>query len=153
MTTVDFALRSAPSYRVASITRVGPWKENNLRTEFRELVSWARRQGVRTGKWIFVERDHDRWEACLELKGRGAATPDGRVRLKRLPATAVARVSFDPEAISSRIVYHGLSDWVRWRRRDGTIRSVTGVREVYAGDPWSDRGAWSRCEVQFLVRK
>ena len=35
--TVDFALTKSPSYRVASIVRVGPWKEDNLRSEFEAL--------------------------------------------------------------------------------------------------------------------
>ena len=60
---VDFALGKAPRYRVGSITRVGPWKEDNLRTEFGELTRWARRQGLRTGRRNFVERGRHRWEA------------------------------------------------------------------------------------------
>lgn len=148
---VDFVLKRAPAYRVASIVRVGPWKEDNLRTEFLELAHWAKRQKVRTGHWIFFERRSDRWEACLEFRGR--ATAEGRVRLKTLPACWVATVTFDPDRISSRVVYHGLRDWTRHRRRDGTVRSVTAVREVYADDPWSNRRAWSNCEVQFLVSK
>jgi hypothetical protein len=148
---VDFVLKRVPSYRVASIVRVGSWKEDNLRPEFRELVRWARKQGVRTGRWIFFERDHDRWEACLEI--RGPARAEGRIRLKTLPATDAAAVVFDPDEISSRVVYHGLSDWTRWRKKTKEIRSVTAVREVYSGDPWRDAKAWAGCEVQFLVRK
>lgn len=147
---VDFALGKAPRYRVGSITRVGPWKEDNLRTEFGELTRWARRQGLRTGRWIFVERGRHRWEACLEV--RGHAHEEGRIRLKTLSAARIARIVFDPDAVSSRIVYHGLIDWTRARRRAGEIRAVTGVREVYSGDPWRDSVAWKRCEVQFVVR-
>ncbi len=148
---VDFVLKRVRGYRVGSITRIGAWKEDNLRSEFRELTRWARRQGVRTGDWIFLGRDHHRWEACLEIKG--AARPEGRVRLKTLPATDVAAVVFDPEQLSSRVVYHGLHDWTRWRRKDRQIRAVTSTREVYSGDPWNDKKAWAHCEVQFLVRK
>ncbi|MCI4352301.1 MAG: GyrI-like domain-containing protein [Thermoplasmata archaeon] len=148
---VDFALRDSPSYRVASIVRIGPWKEDNLRVEFRELTRWAQKNRVRTGHWIFFERDHHRWEACLEIKD--SAKAEGRIRLKTLPATPVARVVFNPDAVSSRIVYHGLSDWTRWRKKYGEIRSVTAVREVYTGDPWADKKAWANCEVQFVVRK
>jgi hypothetical protein len=147
---VDFVLKRAPSFRVASIVRVGPWREDNLRTEFGELVRWAKRQKVHTGRWIFVERDHHRWEACLELKG--TARPEGRIRLKTLPATPVASVVFDPDQISSGVVYHGLNDWTRSRRRDRKIRAVTGIREIYPADPWEDRVAWANCEVQFTVR-
>ncbi len=148
---VDFVLTRAPSYRVASIVRVGPWKDDNLRSEFEELEQWAKRQGVKTGSYLFLERGHHRWEACLEYKGR--ASPEGRVRLKTLPREHVARVAFDPDQISSRIVYHGLSDWVRWRKKYGEIRSVEWPREVYPGNPWKDKAAWARCEVQFVVRK
>jgi len=148
---VDFELRRAPSYRVASITRIGPWKPGNLRSEFRELTGWARKQGVATGAWIFYHRSEKRWEACLEIKGK--AEGSGRIRLKTLPATYVARCRFDPEVIADRVIYHGLSDWIRWRRRYKEIKSVGGSREIYSGDPWSDARAWANCEVQFLVRK
>ncbi|MGI0131923.1 MAG: GyrI-like domain-containing protein [Thermoplasmata archaeon] len=147
---MDFALKDAPSFRVASITRVGPWKEDNLRAEFGELTRWARRHRVKTGRWIFVEGGNDRWEACLEIQGRVA--PEGRIRCRTIGATRVARVVFDPDTVSSRIVYHALRDWTRWRRKEGTIRAVTGTREVYTGDPWNDPKAWAHCEVQFLVR-
>jgi hypothetical protein len=149
--TVEFKLKRAPGYRVASIVRVGPWMEDNLRTEFGELARWAKRQKVRTGRWIFFERDRNRWEACLEVKG--PVRPEGRIRLKSLPPTWAASVTFDPDVISSRIVYHGLADWTRQRRRDGHIRTVTAVRELYPGDPWGDPAAWAQCEVQFLVTK
>lgn len=148
---VDFELKRAPSFRVASIVRVGPWKEDNLRTEFGELVRWAKRQKLRTGRWIFLERSDDRWESCLEYRGRAIA--EGRIRLKTLPATSVASVTFDPDRVSPRVIYHGLRDWTRWRKKDRTIKAVTTVREVYSGDPWKDRSAWAHCEVQFLVRK
>jgi DNA gyrase inhibitor GyrI len=148
---IDFELTTAPSYRVASIVRVGPWKEDNLRTEFGELVRWARRRKIRTGRWIFFERHHHRWEACLEV--RGEVAPEGRIRLKTLPASDIAVVTFDPEVVSSRIVYHALNDWTRSRRKDGQIRSVTGVREVYSGDPWGRPHAWSHCRVEFLVKR
>lgn len=149
--TVDFVLKRAPGVRVASIVRIGPWKEDNLRTEFGELVRWAARQKLRTGRWIFFERGRSRWEACLEVRGNAPA--EGRIRLKSLPATAVASVMFDPDQVSSRVVYHGLSDWTRARRRDGTIRSVLAIREVYSGDPWREKSAWAHCEVQFVVRR
>lgn len=148
---VDFALKKTPSYRVASIVRVGSWKENNLRAEFQELTAWAKRARVRTGHWIFFERDNDRWEACLEIRGK--ANPEGRIRLKTLPGVDVARVVFDPDAVSSRLVYHGLADWTRWRKKYGEIKEVTATRELYAGDPWKDSEAWKHCEVQFVVRK
>jgi hypothetical protein len=148
---VDFVLKRAPRLHVASIVRVGPWKEDNLRTEFGELTRWAARQRLRTGRWIFLERGGNRWEACLEFKGNAA--PEGRIRLKDLPASRAASVTFDPDRTSSRVVYHALNDWTRARRKDRTFRSVSVIREVYPGDPWRDKKAWSSCEVQFLVRR
>jgi hypothetical protein len=149
----DFALKKSPAYRVASIVRIGQWKEDNLRPEFRELVRWARKNRLRTGRWIFLDArpDHRRWEACLEI--RGSARPEGRIRIRTLPTTWVARVTFDPTVVSSRLVYHGLNDWTRWRRKYKEIRSVTAVRELYSGDPWRSKEAWTNCVVEFLVRK
>jgi DNA gyrase inhibitor GyrI len=149
--TVDFALTRTPNYRVASIVRVGPWKEDNLRSEFEELEAWAERQKVKTGAYLFLERGRHRWEACLAYKGRASA--EGRIRLKTIPPADVAKVVFDPDEVSSRLVYHGLSDWTRWRKKDGQIRSVEWPREVYPGNPWKDPRAWARCEVQFVVRR
>jgi DNA gyrase inhibitor GyrI len=149
--TVDFTLKRVPAVSVATITRVGPWKSDNLRAEFRELTRWATKQGLRTGRWIFYERARNRWDACLQVRGHPRA--EGRIRLRRLPAVDVAAVRFDPELVSSRIVYHGLRDWTRWRKRSGEIKAVLAVREVYPGDPWGVADAWSRCEVQFLVRR
>jgi hypothetical protein len=149
--TVDFSLAKAPRYRVASILKIGPWREDNLRSEFAELRRWATRHRLSTGRWIFVHRGGTRWEACLEI--RGPAVSEGRIRVQTLPASWVARVTFDPEAVSSRVVYHGLHDWTRARRRSGEVRSVRWSREIYDGSPWSDRDAWRRCRVEFLVNR
>jgi hypothetical protein len=61
-------------------------------------------------------------------------------------------VRFDPTVVSPRVVYHGLSDWLRWQRKEKKIRSVVSYREIYEGNPWKDKRAWSRTEVQFVVR-
>lgn len=147
---IDFELKKEPAYRVATITRVGPWKEDNLRSEFGELTRWAKSQKVRSGKWIFREAGSNRWEACLQFQGKAEA--GGRIRIKMLPPSRVAHVVFDPDQIADRIIYHGLSDWTRWRRKYGEIKEVVSVREVYSGDPWKDARAWKQCDVQFLVR-
>lgn len=149
----DFALKRVPSIRVAYLVRIGPWKEDHLRAEFRELVRWARRNRLRTGRWVFAHSrtNQRRWEAGLEVKGK--ATPEGRIRLKSLPSTWVARVVFNPDEVSSRLVYHGLNDWTKWRRIYHEIRSVTSSREIYSADPWKEKSAWRHCEVQFLVKK
>jgi DNA gyrase inhibitor GyrI len=149
---VDFVMRRAPKYRVAGIVYKGPWKENHLRAEFKDLTNWAKKNKVRTGKWIFRELPgKNRWEACLELKGK--AKRSGRIRIRTLPATSVASVTFDPEAVSPRVVYHGLSDFLRWRKKDHTIKGVGTSREVYEGDPWTNPKAWSRATVEYTVRK
>jgi effector-binding domain-containing protein len=148
---VDFVLKRTPSYRVATIVRKGPYVEDNLRPEFRELTKWARKSGVSAGHWIFLHRANDLWMACLEIKGR--ARSEGRIRLRTLPVADVASVVFNPDLLADRIVYHGLSDWTRVRKRSGEIKSVTGSREIYTGDPWTDKKAWARCEVQFLVKR
>jgi effector-binding domain-containing protein len=148
---VDFELARAPKYRVASITRKGPWKNDNLRAEFAELTKWAAKRKVKTGKWIFREPADRVWEACLELKGRAEA--EGRIKVKTLRAAHVAHCVFDPEEVSPRVVYHGLNDWLRWQKKDGKITGVGSSREVYAGDPWKDKKAWAHAEVQFVVRK
>jgi DNA gyrase inhibitor GyrI len=113
---VDFEVTRRPGYRVASILKVGPYREDNLRHEFEELTAWAKKNGLRTGKWIMYEHDGSnsrrpenqrRWEACLEVKG--SAKPEGRIRIKKLPAQTVALVVFNPNIISSRIIYQGSS--------------------------------------------
>jgi len=147
---VDFELARSPAYRVVSIAWKGPWDERRIRARFEELERWARARHLRTGRWIFREPGTRRWEVAIEVKGPVRGT--GRVRPKTYPASRVARVVFDPEQVSPRVVYHGLIDWLRWRRRDGKIRAVGTNREIYTGNPWRDARAWSRTEVQFLVR-
>lgn len=149
--TVDFAYARTPSLRIASITWKGPWNEARIRSQFRRVERWAKAQGVRTGRWIFREPGARTWETGIELKGQ--AKGSGPVRTKTLPAARVARVVFDPDKVSSRLVYHGLLDWLRWQRRAKEITSVGSSREIYSADPWRFPKAWARTEVQFVVRK
>ncbi|HKS59398.1 MAG TPA: GyrI-like domain-containing protein [Thermoplasmata archaeon] len=149
--TVDFEFKRAPAFRVGSIRWKGPWNEKKIRARFGQLMKWAAVQKVRTGKWIFREPAEREWEVCLELKGK--ARSGKGVRVKTLRAATVGRVRFDPEAVSPRVVYHGLSDWLRWRRKEGEIKSVVSTREVYDGDPWKNSKVWQNTEVQFVVRK
>jgi DNA gyrase inhibitor GyrI len=146
---VDFALERSPAFRVASLAYTGPWRENHLQREFTELVAWAREHRIKTGKWVFVARGERRHEACLEVKGK--ARGQGRIRIRTLPATRVATVTFNPEELSPRVVYHGLNDWLKWRRKEGKIRRVVSTREVYSGDPWKNPAAWKRATVQYVV--
>jgi DNA gyrase inhibitor GyrI len=148
---VDFRLKRAPSYRVASIAWKGPWNERRIRDQFGRVESWAKRSGLRTGKWFFREPGSRRWEVSIEV--RGAAHSDGPIRVRTFPAATVASVVFDPDQISPSVVYHGVTDWLRWRKKDKTIRSVGAYREVYDGDPWRKRAAWSRTDIQVVVRK
>jgi effector-binding domain-containing protein len=149
--TVDFGWGRTPKLRVATIAWTGPWNERKIRSQFERLARWAKAERVATGRWIFREPGDRRWEVGLELKG--AAHGSAGVRTKTLPAATVARVVFDPEVVSPRIVYHGLNDWLKWRKKEKEIRAVLGSREVYSGNPWTDAKAWARTEVQFLVRK
>ncbi len=149
--TIDFGWAKVPKLRVAAIAWKGPWKETTIRAQFEKVDRWAKSQGLRTGRWIFREPGERRWEVAIEL--RGPAKSSGPVRVRTLPAATVARVQFDPDEVSPRVVYHGLSDWLRWRRKEHEIRSVVSTREVYLGNPWRDAKVWARTEVQFVVRK
>jgi hypothetical protein len=148
--TVDFEFARSPTYRVVSVSWKGPWSERRIRTEFERLARWAKERKLRTGLWIFREPGERSWEVAIEVKGH--ARSEGSIRAKTLRAVRVARVVFDPDVVSPRVVYHGLSDWLRWRRREKKIRSVGSTREVYRGNPWTDAKAWAGTEVQFVVR-
>ncbi len=149
--TVDFAWGRSPRLRLASIRWKGPWSDRKIQAQFERVERWASQQKVRTGRWVFREFDEDTWEVGIELKGTARASRP--VRVRTLPAAGIARVVFDPDEVSPRVVYHGLVDWLRTQRREHTIRSVLSSREVYAGNPWRDARAWRRTEVQFVVRK
>lgn len=148
---VDFAFKKTPAYRVACIRWKGPWSDKRIRAEFSRLGQYARKGGYRTGHWFFREPGTREWEVALEIRS-AKARPAAAIRLKTYPASRVASVVFDPEAVSPSVVYHGLMDWLRWRRKDGKVRSVGSSREVYDGNPYTDPKAWSRTDIQFLVR-
>ncbi|HTP54084.1 MAG TPA: GyrI-like domain-containing protein [Thermoplasmata archaeon] len=148
---VDFEYARFPAVRIASISWSGPWNEKKIRSQFEKVAAWAKRTGTKTGRWIFREPGERRWEAGLELKGKARAS--GGIRLKTLRAAPIARVTFDPEAVSPRVVYHGLNDWLKWQKKEKKIRGVVSSREVYSGNPWRDPKVWARIEVQFVVRK
>jgi hypothetical protein len=148
---VDFKLKKAPSYRVATLAWKGPWSEKRIRSEFNRIAKWARLSGVRTGKWIFREPGTRKWEVGIEV--RGAARPKAPLRLKTYPSSAVVSIVFDPNVISPSVTYHAVNDWLKWRKRDKTIRAVGMYREIYEGDPWRSAKAWSRTEIQVAVRR
>jgi DNA gyrase inhibitor GyrI len=148
---VDFKLKKAPRYRVASIAWKGPWNERRIRGEFDRIAKWAKSSGVRTGKWFFREPGSRAWEVAVEIRGK--APTRAPIRMRTYPATPVVSIVFDPDAVSPSVVYHGVADWLRWRRRDKTIRSVGSYREVYDSDPWRNAKSWARTEIQVAVRK
>jgi DNA gyrase inhibitor GyrI len=148
---VDFKLKRVPALRVASLSWKGPWNERKIRSQFDRIAAWAREHKLRTGQWVFREPAHRSWQVAIEV--RGAARSDGPIRLRTYAAATVASVVFDPTAVSPAVVYHGITDWLRWRKKDKTIRSVGSYREVYAGDPWRQAKAWARTDIQVVVRK
>ncbi|MDA4129095.1 MAG: GyrI-like domain-containing protein [Thaumarchaeota archaeon] len=149
---VDIRVKTAPSYTVASLSYRGEYPgQDILRPEFDQLVKWAREKKIRTGKWIFNEPSERHWEACLEVRGRPRS--HGKIRVKTLPKQLVASVKFDPDQFAARLVYHGISDWLRWRKKDGKYESVGSTREVYSGSPWSSGRAWKNTEIQFPIKK
>lgn len=149
--TVDFGFKRAPSYRVATLTRKGSWDEKKLRGQFKTLAAWAEKRGVRTGRWLFFEPNMKTFVAGIEVKGK--AKGSGRIRMRTLPGATVASVTFNPDDISPRVIYHGLSDWLRWRKKDKEIKRVLSSREIYSGDPWSGPKVWAHTEIQFVVKK
>lgn len=147
---VDFEFRKSPALRLATVSWKGAWNEKRIRSEFEGLDKWMRAHKLRSGRWVFMEAGERRWKVGIELRGNGKG--GGRVRVQTLPATRVACVDFDPEEVSARVVYHGLNDWLRWRKKDGDIHRVGGYRELYNGNPWKDARAWSHTCVQAVVR-
>jgi effector-binding domain-containing protein len=148
---VDFKLKKAPSYRVATVAWKGPWSERRIRSEFDRIAKWARSSGHRTGKWVFREPGTRSWEVGIEL--RGTSSGPSPFRLKTYPSTAVVSIVFDPNVISPSVAYHAVNDWLKWRKRDKTIRACGDYREIYAGDPWRDPKVWARTEIQVVVRR
>jgi effector-binding domain-containing protein len=144
---------------------VGPYTgDNMLRKEFTKLVSWVKKNKVEIGKWFFYEldgpetpSDRRRWETCLEIKGGKAKIsklkPENGIQLKELQSQNVASVTFNPEEVSARLVYHGLECWLQWRKKYDELEEDGPTREVYIGDPWTNNEAWTRAEVQVPVRE
>ena len=131
-----------------------------MKEDFKALSRWAKDQGLETGKWFFYELDDPdtpegsrRWEACIEIQGRPKAKLPKGVELKKLPAQLVASVVFDPEQVSTRLVYHGLEGWLQWRTKFREYEEAGPTREVYPGDPWRSREAWAKADVQVPIRK
>ncbi|HUK27864.1 MAG TPA: GyrI-like domain-containing protein [Candidatus Acidoferrales bacterium] len=154
---VDFTVKNAPSYKVAYILRYGPYAgQDTWRSELTQIERWAKRNRIRTGKWIvyFI----DKWTAksqkkrrsiaAIEIKGKGK--PQAKIRLMKIPRQKVVSVTFDPNNISADLVYLGIEGWLEESR---TYTQTTRSREVYNGNPWTNPNAWANCEVQVPIRR
>jgi len=153
---VDIKMKNAPSYRVASMIRVGSWTPNVLRAEFGQLVRWAKKNRLAAGKWFMYFHDEPggkrpanrlRFEACLQIKGKAAG--EGKIRIKNLPKQKVLSVTFNPDKISAGLVYSGIYGSLRYRG----LKEAGAPREVYIGNPWTNPRAWANVEVQVPVKK
>lgn len=159
--TVDFMIRNAPECILATRTLRGSWPgDKALRSEFEKLLTWAKEKGIRTGKWFFREFGDDktppakwRWEVGVEVRSRGRMRGGKGVSMTTLPSSTVATVTFDPDKISPRVIYHGLADWLREREKAGEYKEAGPYREVYLGNPWSSKRAWAHTQVQVPVKK
>jgi effector-binding domain-containing protein len=149
--TVDFVMKKAPSMRIANHRWTGPWNDREIQKRFESVDQWAKDHGLKTGRWVFRELHERTWDVGIEVRGK--ARSQGRVKVQTLPAATVASVQFDPDVVSPRVVYHGITDWLRWRRKEKEIRSAGAYREIYVGNPWREKRAWAKTEIQVVVRK
>ncbi|HXQ48469.1 MAG TPA: GyrI-like domain-containing protein [Thermoplasmata archaeon] len=147
---VDFEFKRTPPYRVAYIAWKGAWKDATIRRNFEKVARWAKDRGFGPGLWVFREPGERAWETGVVVNARARA--EGDIHLRVLPATRVASVVFDPDVVSPAVVYHGLTDWLRWRKKEKKIQRVVSYREVYRGNPWKDKSAYARTDIQFVVR-
>lgn len=160
---VDIVLKREPAHRVVFKTyRGGYTGDNMLRPEFEYLSKWIGSNDTAPGKWFRIELDkyeigmsssQRRWWACIETKGRLPMKPPSDIEVKVLPPTLVASVTFDPSEFSDRLVYHGLECWLDWRTKFGEYEEAAPAREVYLGNPWTDKNAKKHIELQVPIRK
>lgn len=153
---MDYSLRTVPACKVACIIRRGPYTGQNMwRHEFNQLTKWAKKHKVRTGKWIMgfidewkkVPDKRRRSMACIEIKGKAKA--EGRIQVMTIPRQKVVSVTFDPDKISAGIIYDALESWLQYK----PYRQAARSREVYSGDPWTNKRAWANCEVQVPLKR
>jgi effector-binding domain-containing protein len=158
---VDFEMRKAPQYRVATRILTGAWPgDKALRAEFEKVHAWAKEKGLRTGKWFFREFGEDetpsekwRFEIGVEIRGTRPVRGGKGTVMKTLPSSTVATVTFDPDKVSPRVIYHGLADWLRERKKAGEYKEVGPYREVYLGNPWSSKPVWAHTQIQVSVKR
>lgn len=154
---VDIEIKNSPTYTVASLEKTGGGGSSEpLRAEFKQLENWAKKAKVKTGSYIcyFYEMgrtpDKYRFEACLEISG--SPEPEGKIKIKELPRTLVASVKFNPDKISTRLVYNGVYGWLG-ENDEGYKVAGSFSREIYPGNPWTSSWAWSRAEIQVPAEK
>jgi hypothetical protein len=158
---VDFEMRKAPEYRLATRTLRGQWPgDRALRSEFEKVLQWAKEKEIKTGKWFFREFGEDdiqpakrRWEVGVEVRSKGPVRGGKGISMTVLPPSTVASVTFDPDQVSPRVMYHGLSDWLREREKAGEYKETGPYREVYKGNPWTNKRVWAHTQIQVPVRK
>jgi effector-binding domain-containing protein len=135
---------------------VGPYSGQNMwRAEFSQLEKWAKKRKVRTGRWIMYFIDEwgkkpnrqRRSVACLEIKGK--AEPEGKIKIMTLPRQKVASVTFNPDEVADRIIYHGIEGWLQYQ----PFKEAGPSREVYLASPWTNRRAWANAEVQVPLKR
>jgi DNA gyrase inhibitor GyrI len=156
---VDLRTKNEPSSTVVCLTYVGPYTgDDMMRPEFEELVKWAKKRKLRTGRWFFYEIDGPetpekkrRWEACIEVNRK--VRTGGKFSIKKLPAQTVVYVRFNPDDVSPRLVYHGIGGWLEWIKNEGKYEDAGSWREVYTDNPWTNAKAWARMEVQAGINK
>jgi effector-binding domain-containing protein len=153
---VEFKVKTAPSYKVAYILHIGPYTNQNMwRPEFNQLVKWAKKRKLRTGKWImgFLDKWSEKTEkrrrsvACIEIKGRAKA--EGKIKIMKIPKQKVVSVVFDPDKVSADVVYYGLEAWLEYCPYKQAARS----KELYDGNPWTNPRSWANCEVQVPLKR
>ena len=153
---VEFKVKISPSYKVAHILHIGPYTNQNMwRSEFNQLVKWAKKRKLRTGKWImyFLDKWSEKSEkqrrsfACIEIKGN--TKPEGKIQIMKIPRQKVVSVFFDPDEVSADVVYYGLEAWLQYCPYKQAARS----RELYDGNPWTSPRAWANCEVQVPLKR
>jgi effector-binding domain-containing protein len=153
---VDIKVKNTSGYKVASLERTGRGGSEPLRSEFKELEKWAKKNKVKTGDYLcfFHEAgrspENYRFEACLEIKGNPEA--EGKIKIKELPKLMVASVKFNPDKIASRLVYNGVYGWLD-ENDEGYKVAGSYSREVYPGNPWTSSWAWTRAEIQVPAEK
>jgi DNA gyrase inhibitor GyrI len=159
---VDFAIRKSPEYRIAERTLTGKWPgDKGILAEFTKVQAWAKEKRLRTGKWFFLESgDEDespnaklRMETGIEIRGTAPERGGKGITLKTLPASLVATVTFDPDEVSPRVIYHGLNDWLRHLEKAGEYKELGPYREVYPGNPWASKEAWAHTQIQVPVKR